>query len=54
MTDALRRQKAGEDIASVSRTLGHSSISVTADTHAHLTPATRRRAADRMDAILVG
>jgi integrase len=46
--------EAGEDLASVSRMLGHASLSTTADIYAHLTPATQRRAADRMDAILAG
>jgi integrase len=46
--------EAGEDLASVSRMLGHSSLSTTADIYAHLTPVTQRRAAERMDRILAG
>jgi integrase len=46
--------EAGEDLASVSRMLGHASLATTADVYAHLTPATQRRAADRMDDILAG
>ena len=44
--------EAGEDLAVVSRSLGHSTISTTADVYAHLTPAIQKRAASRMDAIL--
>ncbi|HCC61966.1 MAG TPA: hypothetical protein DEQ55_10480 [Pseudomonas sp.] len=51
---ATLQAEAGEDIANISRMLGHSSVSVTADIYAHLTPATQRRAAERMDAILAG
>jgi integrase len=46
--------EAGEDLANVSRMLEHAGIRVTADIYAHLTPATQRRAADRMDDILTG
>lgn len=42
----------GEDLAVVSRILGHSTIATTADVYAHLTPAMLDRAAERMDAIL--
>ena len=46
--------EAGEELANVSKILGHSDLSTTADLYAHLTPTTQRRAADRMDAILAG
>jgi integrase len=42
----------GEDLAVVSRSLGHADLSTTADVYAHLTPAILQRSADRMDAIL--
>jgi integrase len=42
----------GEDLAVVSRILGHSQIATTADVYAHLTPAMLERSAARMDAIL--
>ena len=42
----------GEELAVISRTLGHSQISTTADVYAHLTPATLERTAARMDALL--
>ena len=38
----------------VSQTLGHSNISTTADTYAHVTPAMQERSAARMDQILAG
>lgn len=46
--------EAGEDLAMVSRTLGHSTISTTADTYAHVTPAMQERSAARMNQILAG
>ena len=42
----------GEDLAVVSKLLGHSNLSTTADVYAHLTRGMQQRAADRMDAIL--
>jgi integrase len=42
----------GEEVAVVSRTLGHADRSTTADIYAHLTPAMLERTAARMDAIL--
>ena len=42
----------GEDLAVVSRSLGHSNLSTTADTYAHITPAMQARSAARMDRIL--
>lgn len=44
----------GEELANVSKLLGHADLSTTADLYAHLTPTTQRRAADRMDRILTG
>lgn len=44
--------EAGEDLAVVSRSLGHATIATTADVYAHLTPAMQARSAARMDAIL--
>jgi integrase len=42
----------GEELAVVSRSLGHADLSTTADIYAHLTPAMLERTAARMDAIL--
>lgn len=42
----------GEDLALVSRSLGHSKLATTADTYFHVTPAMQQRAAARMDRIL--
>lgn len=44
----------GEEIANVSKLLGHSSLATTADFYGHLTPKISRRAADRMRDILAG
>jgi integrase len=44
--------EAGEDLAVVSRILGHSTLATSADVYAHLTPAMLDRAAERMDVIL--
>jgi integrase len=43
---------AGVDIAVVSKMLGHSSISITADTYSHLLEGVDRRAADAVEALL--
>jgi integrase len=43
---------AGVPLKIVSETLGHSSIAVTADVYAHLTPELRREAATAMDRAL--
>lgn len=43
----------GEELAVVSRTLGHADLSTTADVYAHLTPAMLERSAARMDRILM-
>lgn len=42
----------GEELGVISRTLGHSQISTTADVYAHLTPAMLDRTAARMDVVL--
>jgi integrase len=42
----------GEDLAVVSKLLGHSSFNTTANVYAHLTRDMQRRAAARMDSIL--
>jgi integrase len=42
----------GEELAVISRSLGHSNLSTTADVYAHLTPAMLERSAARMDTIL--
>jgi site-specific recombinase XerD len=42
----------GEDLAVISRTLGHSQIATTADIYAHLTPIMLERTAARMDGVL--
>ena len=42
----------GEELIVVSRALGHTTISTTADVYAHVTPATLQRSAERMDGIL--
>lgn len=42
----------GADLQVVRETLGHSQISLTADTYAHVMPSLQRDAADRMDAFL--
>jgi integrase len=46
--------ESGEDLANVSKLLGHSSLATTADFYAHLTPRIARQAADRMRGILAG
>lgn len=43
---------AGEELAVVSRSLGHADLSTAADVYAHLTPAVQERSAARMDVIL--
>jgi integrase len=42
----------GEELATVSRSLGHADLSTTADVYGHVTPAMLQRSADRMDGIL--
>jgi integrase len=46
--------ESGEELANISKLLGHSSLATTADFYGHLTPDISRRAADRMGAILAG
>ena len=49
---AQLRFEQGEELAVVSRILGHASIATTADVYGHLTGAMLGRAAERTDAIL--
>ncbi len=42
----------GEELAILSRTLGHADLSTTADLYAHLTPTMLDRSAARMGGIL--
>jgi integrase len=42
----------GEELAVLSRSLGHANLSTTADVYSHLTPTMLERSAARMDAIL--
>jgi len=42
----------GEDLASLSRSLGHANLSTTADIYAHHTSAMAARSADRISTIL--
>ena len=44
--------EAGENLAVVSRSLGHANLSTTADVYSHITPSMQERSAARMDAIL--
>jgi site-specific recombinase XerD len=44
----------GEELANVSKLLGHSSLATTADFYGHLNPGISKRAAERMGAILAG
>jgi integrase len=49
---ATLRLEQGEELAVVSRVLGHASLATTADTYGHLTSAMLDRAAERTDVIL--
>lgn len=49
---ATLRVEQGEDLATVSRILGHASITTTANVYGHLTDAMLDRDAERMDGIL--
>jgi integrase len=49
---ATLRLEQGEELAVVSRVLGHASLAATADTYGHLTSAMLDRAAERTDTIL--
>jgi integrase len=51
---ATLQHEAGEDMATISKLLGHSSISTTMDIYSHLSPMTQRRAAERVDRVLTG
>lgn len=53
-TAATLMLAAGVPLKVVSETLGHSSIAITADVYAHVTPDLRREAADAMDRALGG
>lgn len=53
-TFATLALEAGEDPATVSRALGHTSVATTADVYMHVTPAMREGLARRMDAVLGG
>jgi integrase len=46
--------EAGEELTDITKALGHSNLSTTADIYAHLTPKSRRRMADTMDRTLTG
>jgi integrase len=46
--------ESGVDLKTVSTALGHSTIRITADTYAHVTPAMQQSAADRLDRIIGG
>jgi integrase len=41
-----------EELAVISRMLGHADFSTTANVYAHVTPASLQRSADRLDGIL--
>ena len=49
---AILRLEQGEELAVVSRILGHASITTTANVYGHLSDAMLRRAADRTEVIL--
>lgn len=53
-TNATLQLAAGVPLATISRTLGHSTIAITADIYAAVTPDLRREAADAMDRALGG
>ncbi|HZY97928.1 MAG TPA: site-specific integrase [Candidatus Cybelea sp.] len=44
--------ESGVDLKTVSQALGHSTIRITADTYAHVTPAMQQSAAERLDRIV--
>ena len=51
-TFATLALEAGEDLAMVSRALGHASVAITADTYMHVTPSMRDGLAARMESVL--
>ena len=51
---ATSQHESGGDISTISKLLGHASISATTDVYGHLSPRTQGRAADWMDAIVNG
>ena len=51
-TFATLALEAGEDLATVSRALGHTSVATTADVYMHVTPAMQDRLAQRMEQAL--
>jgi len=53
-THATLSLEQGVDLVTVSRRLGHSSLSMTADRYVHPRDATQRDAAERVEALLVG
>jgi integrase len=46
--------ESGVDLKTVSTALGHSTIRITADTYAHVTPAMQQSAAERLDRVICG
>ena len=44
--------ESGETLLEVSRRLGHSSITITADIYGHIAPSTARQSADRLDQLI--
>jgi integrase len=48
-TSASLGLASGESLVEVSRRLGHSSITITADVYSHISPATARTSAERLD-----
>ena len=44
--------ESGESLLEVSRRLGHSSITITADVYGHIAPSTARQAADRLEQLI--
>ena len=54
MTRARLLLESGEELANISKLLGHADLGTTADLYGHLTPKIARQASDRMGAILAG
>jgi integrase len=53
-TSASLGLASGESLLEVSRRLGHSSITITADVYSDVTPATARASAERLDTLIAG